>query len=123
VVIALPAAACGVCETGRVVGYLAEESAGQCGPCIHGVGAIANAFAEIGDGRAEPGANRWIESWSADVVGRGACGHPDGAAALATSALYVFRDAVAAHEAGGSCGSRNGRPWTLPLPEPLAVAR
>jgi NADH:ubiquinone oxidoreductase subunit F (NADH-binding) len=123
VVIALPAAACGFCETGRVVGYLAEESAGQCGPCIHGVRAIADAFAEIGEGRAEPGAHRWIESWSADVVGRGACGHPDGAAALATSALYVFRDAVAAHEAGGSCGSRNGRPWTLPLPEPLAVAR
>ena len=119
VVVALPSAACGFCETGRVVGYLAAESAGQCGPCVHGVGAIADAFTEISDGVAEPGAHRWIEAWSADVTGRGACGHPDGAASLATSALYTFRDAVDAHEAGEPCASRNGRRWTLPLPDPV----
>ncbi len=122
VVVALPATACGFCETGRVVGYLAAESAGQCGPCVHGLGAIADAFTEISDGIAEPGAHRWIEAWSADVTGRGACGHPDGAASLATSALYAFRDAVDAHESGGSCASDSGRRWTLPLPDPVEAA-
>ena len=122
VIAALPATTCGFCETGRVIGYLAAESAGQCGPCVHGVAAIADAFAEISDGMAEPGAHRWIEAWSSEVEGRGACGHPDGAASLATSALYVFRDAVDAHEAGGSCASRNGGRWTLPLPDPVEAA-
>ena len=40
--VALPATSCGVAETARVVRYLAGESAGQCGPCVHGLAAIAN---------------------------------------------------------------------------------
>jgi len=37
---ALPADACGIAETARLVRYLAAESAGQCGPCLFGLAAI-----------------------------------------------------------------------------------
>ena len=47
IVIALPAAACPIAETARVVRYLAEESAGQCGPCLFGLPALADALANL----------------------------------------------------------------------------
>ena len=47
IVIALPASACALAETARVVRYLAEESAGQCGPCLFGLPALADALADL----------------------------------------------------------------------------
>ena len=37
IVVALPASCCPLAETARVVRYLAEETAGQCGPCMFGL--------------------------------------------------------------------------------------
>ena len=37
-IVVFPASACGVAESARVARYLAAESAGQCGPCVHGRG-------------------------------------------------------------------------------------
>jgi len=122
VVIALPAGGCGVRETARVVGYLADESAGQCGPCVHGLAAIADALAEIADGVAERGAHLRVRRWSEDVSGRGACRHPDGAALLVGSALATFADEFERHEAGEPCAAGGAR-WTLPLPERVEALR
>ena len=47
-IVALPEGACGVVETARVARFLANESAGQCGPCVNGLDAIAGALAELG---------------------------------------------------------------------------
>jgi NADH:ubiquinone oxidoreductase subunit F (NADH-binding) len=122
VVIALPGDACGVCETARLLSYLAAESAGQCGPCSFGLAAIADAFVDIGDGIAAPGAHRRIQRWCEDVAGRGACRHPDGAARLAASALFVFAGEIARHEAGEGCPARDGAPWSLPVGEEVEAA-
>ena len=83
VVVALPADACPVAEVARVVRWMAGESAGQCGPCVHGLDAIADARrrARRRDARRRDVLAR-LERWSGQVEGRGACHHPDGVGAL-----------------------------------------
>ena len=103
VVIALPRGACGVAETAAVVRYLARESSGQCGPCVHGLSAIAEAMDDIATGHGPPGTRDWVARWCDDVTGRGACHHPDGAARLVSSCLEVFADEIDRHEDGRAC--------------------
>ena len=74
---ALPADACGLRETARVARYLADESAGQCGPCLFGLDAIAGAVERLADGRTSDLGP--LRRWLGQVDGRGACSHPDGA--------------------------------------------
>jgi len=101
-IVAVPESSCGIVETARVARYLADESAGQCGPCVRGLEAVATALAQLTAGkRLQPRLERWLE----DVSGRGACRHPDGAARLVASALRVFADEVAGHAAGSCTGS------------------
>ena len=99
-VYALPARACGLEYTAKVLAFLAAESARQCGPCMFGLPAIAADFAELL--RGGPSTARLARRLPL-LTGRGACAHPDGAARLATSALQVFGLDVAAHSAGGRC--------------------
>src|SRR5581483_7151119 len=115
-IVALPAGCCGVVETARVVGYLAASSAGQCGPCVHGLAAIADAFQSLA---ACDGVDRRLVRWLEDVRGRGACRHPDGVSALAASALRTFAGEVDSHLRGRCTGA--GRP-VLPIPDDRAVA-
>ena len=95
-IVALPHDTCGLAECARVVRYLAGESAGQCGPCVHGLSAIAGAFDRLADG--DPRAEQQLIRWTAQVRGRGACRHPDGVVRFVGSALDVFADDVAHHQ-------------------------
>ncbi len=122
VVIALPIGACAVAETARVLRYLAEESAGQCGPCVFGLAAVAEEMGGIASGVARPSASGRIERWSADIAGRGACHHPDGALRLVTSCLDTFAAEVADHEAGRPCATEPAMRDLLPLPPYYARA-
>ena len=79
VVYALPAGVCGLAETARVARYLAEESAGQCGPCAYGLPAIADALDAIVAGRQVEHMTGLIRRWTGQIAGRGACHLPDGA--------------------------------------------
>ena len=88
VIIAHPARKSGIAETARIARYLAGESAGQCGPCVHGLDAIAGALESMAHGDRTAAAR--LTRWTAQVRGRGACRHPDGAARLVESALAVF---------------------------------
>jgi NADH:ubiquinone oxidoreductase subunit F (NADH-binding) len=99
-VYALPARACGLEYTAKVLAFLAAESARQCGPCMFGLPAIAADFAELL--RGGPATARLARRLPL-LTGRGACAHPDGAARLAASALQVFGADVTAHSAGGRC--------------------
>jgi NADH:ubiquinone oxidoreductase subunit F (NADH-binding) len=94
----LPSAACGLAETARLARYLARSSAGQCGPCVLGLDAIARELeqAAAGGGCDLPRVRRWL----ADVTGRGACRHPDGMALMVASALRVFRAEIGLHARG-----------------------
>src|SRR5258707_5079229 len=47
IVIVLPESSCGLAETSRVVRYLSEETAGQCGPCVFGLPALADAMIDL----------------------------------------------------------------------------
>jgi NADH:ubiquinone oxidoreductase subunit F (NADH-binding) len=105
VIVALPRSTCAVSEVARVASYLANESAGQCGPCVHGLRAIANGFCRIAAGDADERAR--LERWAAEVRGRGACKHPDGGARFVGSALNVFRDEIETHLRYGRCGAQD----------------
>ena len=112
----LPAAACGVVETDRVLTYLAGETAGQCGPCHVGLPAIARLFHEVTIGTARPSGLDVLERWSSDVLGRGACRHPDGAMFFLSSALRVFAADLRHHLRHGACRFTANVPH-LPIPD------
>jgi NADH:ubiquinone oxidoreductase subunit F (NADH-binding) len=90
VVAVLPAGASPVEETARIMRALAAESAAQCGPCFFGLRAMADACGRLAARRPEPADLERLRRWSAELPGRGACRHPDGAAGLVRSALRVF---------------------------------
>jgi NADH:ubiquinone oxidoreductase subunit F (NADH-binding) len=104
---------CGVSESARVLEYLAAQSAGQCGPCLHGLRAIADTFDLLARGAARNGELARLRRWGADVTGRGACRHPDGAARFLATALNVFAGEIDHHRSGRCAASRAP---TLPLP-------
>ncbi len=97
VVAPLPVDRCGVAETARIASYLAGQSAGQCGPCVFGLAAIAETLRRIATGRSRPRDLDRLDRWSAELPGRGACRHPDGGSGLVRSALSVFADDLALH--------------------------
>jgi NADH:ubiquinone oxidoreductase subunit F (NADH-binding) len=97
VLIALGESSCGLHESARVIDYLAAQSAGQCGPCVFGLRAIADAFGALADGVAHERERDRVLRWTAEVRGRGACHHPDGAARFVESALDVFAGEIEWH--------------------------
>lgn len=118
----LPARSCGLAETARILRYLAGQSAGQCGPCTFGLPAIADALAQIAwQGRDRRTAD-WLRHLLPIVANRGACHLPDGAVAVAASALRSFSSEIEQHVAHGPCAHAS-RPPVLPLPRLTAGGR
>lgn len=93
----LPANHCPVCETAAIMRYLAGESSAQCGPCFFGLRALADACTKIAERGASPDDLKRLNRWAADVRGRGACRHPDGAVMFLSSSMQVFADEFAGH--------------------------
>jgi NADH:ubiquinone oxidoreductase subunit F (NADH-binding) len=116
VVVALPESACAVAEVARTVRWLADENAGQCGPCVHGLDAIARALGTIVAGAAPHDVMARLERWSGQVQGRGACHHPDGTVRFVRSALRVFGADLEDHRRHGRCHGCDRRP-VLALPD------
>lgn len=119
VLIALGESACGLHESARVIDYLAGQSAGQCGPCVHGLAAIADSVCAFADGVAHPQELDRLLRWASEIRGRGACHHPDGAVRFVESALTVFGHELENHR-HGRC---TARPAGLPLGNVTVGAR
>ena len=115
IVIALPGSSCGLAETARVIRYLADQTAGQCGPCLMGLPALAGAVADLafqgGRGRTASAVTSLIPL----VEGRGACRHPDGATQLVRSAMRTFAGDARWHDHRGPCDGVRRAPF-LPVP-------
>jgi NADH:ubiquinone oxidoreductase subunit F (NADH-binding) len=103
IVIVLGREVCGLMETARIVHYLAGQSAGQCGPCVYGLPAVADDITRLARGHADAGLLARLERRLIEVDGRGACRHPDGAVNVARSALRVFAADVHQHAGGTVC--------------------
>ncbi len=116
VVVLLPEGPCPVAEVARTVRYLEGQGAGQCGPCVHGLDALATAVEQLAhQPRALRGGVATIETLCALVDGRGACRHPDGAARFVRTALHTFGDHVDLHLRRGPCPPTQP---VLPVPAP-----
>jgi len=118
VLVALGADSCGLVETARAVGYLAQESARQCGPCLNGLPAMADTLGQLAGTHPTRGLVERVHALAATVDKRGACHHPDGTVRLVRSALRVFAAEVRTHHSG-RCGATDPRP-VLPVPSPTA---
>jgi NADH:ubiquinone oxidoreductase subunit F (NADH-binding) len=120
VVVVLGEESCGITESARIVHYLAAQSAGQCGPCVYGLPAIADDLSRLARGAADSGLLSRLHRRLDEVNGRGACRHPDGAVNLARSALGVFAVDVERHIRGLPCAYWH-RPSQLRFPAPTGT--
>jgi NADH:ubiquinone oxidoreductase subunit F (NADH-binding) len=122
IIVALPESSCPVAEVTRVGSWMAEQSSGQCGACVNGLGAIADALAAVAQGEADRDDLSQIRRWASQISGRGACAHPDGAARFVSSAVTVFAEAFADHARHGPCEACERRPvlFTPAVGNPVA---
>jgi NADH:ubiquinone oxidoreductase subunit F (NADH-binding) len=104
---------CGLKAAAGIARWLAGQTAGQCGPCVHGLPAVAEAVERLVPAGAPKKWGSQIDRWLWMVDGRGACKHPDGAVRMVRSCLQAFADEVQRHRQSGDCG----RP-APPLPFP-----
>jgi NADH:ubiquinone oxidoreductase subunit F (NADH-binding) len=116
VVLLLSENACPVAESARLARWLAGQSARQCGPCVHGLDALASTLEELARGIAGTRVGARIGQLTALVSRRGACGHPDGALGTILSALDAFEAEFAEHARHGPCAACSRAP-ELPLPD------
>jgi NADH:ubiquinone oxidoreductase subunit F (NADH-binding) len=105
ILFALPSSACPVAEVASVARWLSSQSAGQCGPCVYGLDAIATALEQVRVGSGGEEALARVRRWASQARGRGACAHPDGVGRFITSATVVFAAEFAVHARRGPCAA------------------
>jgi NADH:ubiquinone oxidoreductase subunit F (NADH-binding) len=110
VLFALPPDRCGLSEAARILRYLSDESAQQCGPCMFGLPAIADDLAQLAAGRPDGDPLDRLHRRFPQISGRGACRHPDGAVRMAASALTAFAADARAHSRRRPCSAKE-RDW------------
>jgi NADH:ubiquinone oxidoreductase subunit F (NADH-binding) len=122
VLFALPSSACAVSEIAHLARWLSGQSAGQCGPCIHGLDAIATALEHVRAGGTGKKALPEIVRWAALANGRGGCAHPDGVARFIVSSTHEFAAELADHARHGACAACVQR-HVLPTAAPPSTRR
>jgi NADH:ubiquinone oxidoreductase subunit F (NADH-binding) len=86
---------CLLTETARILHHLADAGARQCGPCMFGLPAIAADMSAVAAG--DPMALTRLRRRLPTIDRRGACAHPDGAVAVAASALAALGGPESGH--------------------------
>ncbi|MDK1473319.1 NADH-ubiquinone oxidoreductase-F iron-sulfur binding region domain-containing protein [Streptomyces sp. 549] len=102
-VMPLPETTCPVGETILVARWMADETAGQCGPCFMGLPGLADDLERASKGGGEAALTAIRDRMDA-VTGRGACSHPDGTSRFVASAMNAFTEHFALHARSGDCG-------------------
>ncbi|MFJ3876340.1 NADH-ubiquinone oxidoreductase-F iron-sulfur binding region domain-containing protein [Streptomyces sp. NPDC090077] len=114
---------CPVGTAADAAAHLAAEGARQCGVCVSGTAAVADALRALTSGRADPDTGDHLLRWSRGLPGRGACGLLDAAAGLAGSLLRAFPGPVRAHltapcpVCAATAPADGTRRLTVPVPE------
>jgi NADH:ubiquinone oxidoreductase subunit F (NADH-binding) len=103
--VVLDHSSCGITETARITRWMANESAGQCGPCVYGLPALADDLERLARGEARGRVDAQLSRHLDSIAGRGACAHPDGVVRMVRSALSVFAPDLAGHLAGRPCSA------------------
>jgi NADH:ubiquinone oxidoreductase subunit F (NADH-binding) len=113
ILVVVPRDGCGLYETYRIVEWMANESARQCGPCAFGLPAVAKDLQTLLRGSRDPRAVLERVRERCEVIeGRGACRHPDGVVRLVKSAMAVFGRDIEGHVNGVSCAAATAsRQW------------
>ena len=93
----LPPGECPVGAAADAAGYLAAQSARQCGVCVSGTQALAGTLAALARGDGSEEDTEGLRRWSLGLTGRGACGLLDAAAHVAATLLRHFPERVGAH--------------------------
>lgn len=91
---------CGLERAADIVGYLADQGAGQCGPCLNGLPRLVPLLDQLAYGRVDDALIDEIRRILGLVDGRGSCRHPDGTARVVRSALATFRSDIVLHRHG-----------------------
>jgi NADH:ubiquinone oxidoreductase subunit F (NADH-binding) len=111
---ALDSTRCGLAEAARLLRWLSGERAAQCGACAFGLPQLAERMEAVATGvRRSRREVRRIVALGEAVSGRGLCHLPDGAVAMAESALVAFGEELRLHRRG-RCSAHAGP--VLPLP-------
>lgn len=108
-IVVVPHGVCGLWQAIHLLRFFAAESARQCGPCTFGIPAMAETLARLARGTAEPDDLPRLRRYAERMLPhRGACGHLDGAAHSARSALAVFAAEIETHLQHSGCGRPEG---------------
>lgn len=112
-IVVLGEGTCGLATAAQIVHWMAGQSAGQCGPCVNGLPAIANALDGLAAGDHRRHCHQQLLRWLDMAEGRGACHHPDGTVRMVRSALTTFAKEIDKHRRYGPC---KPGPRAVPLP-------
>jgi NADH:ubiquinone oxidoreductase subunit F (NADH-binding) len=115
-IVAVGVSTCPVRVVGDLLAFFADQSAGQCGPCVRGTAAMRDILVALRNGEASADDLARLAHYGETLQRRGACQLLDGAALTALRAVNLFAPALEAHllHPCGTCRS---------APEPDATGR